>query len=358
MVIRSSGEDAYFAASNSAKGFFSYYPACFDSARVKRLYAVKGGPGTGKSRFLREVARSGEGNGWLCEYIYCSSDADSLDGIILTKGENCIALLDATAPHVYEPTRPGVREELINLGVFWDGELLASRAEEVEKLTAQKSAAYRRAYRYLCGVGEMSETADELVSPYIRREAIAAFAQKLLGEVEAEQSFSMTPALIRSVGMRGMVGFDTYFAQAKKIVLLSDCHGSASVLMEALGRIASQKKLAVRISHDPICPEKIDGLFFIKSGLSVAVCREEECNYPHKTVSMRRFVSTAKMNPIRDELNYAKRLRRALLDGAIEALEEVRSVHFLIEEIYSSAMNFTAKETFTEIFCRELFQST
>ncbi len=358
MVIRSSGEDAYFAASNSAKGFFSYYPTCFDSTRVKRLYAVKGGPGTGKSRFLREVAHSGENAGWLCEYIYCSSDADSLDGIILTKDENCIALLDATAPHVYEPTHPGVREEIINLGVFWNGELLASRADEIEALTAQKSAAYRRAYRYLCGVGNMTETEDELVAPYIRRDAIGAFAEKLLGDVESENAFSMSPALMRSVGMRGEVGFDTYFAKAKKIVLISDCHGSAAVLMEALGRLISQKKLAVRISHDPICSEKIDGLFLLKSGLSFAVCKEEECAYPHKTVSMRRFVTTSKMKPIRDELNYAKRVRRAMLDGAIESLEEVRNVHFLIENIYSSAMNFTAKETFTQIFCRELFQIT
>lgn len=120
MTIRSNGEDAYFAASNSAGGFYSDYSAVFDRARIRRLFAVKGGPGTGKSRFLREVALCGERVGYRCEYIYCSSDPDSLDGIILSRGEDGIALLDATAPHVYEPSRPGFREEIVNLGAFWD----------------------------------------------------------------------------------------------------------------------------------------------------------------------------------------------------------------------------------------------
>ena len=69
VTVRSTGEDAYFAASNSASGFQSYYAACFDNARIGRLYAVKGGPGTGKSRFLREVAACGAGHGWQTEFI-------------------------------------------------------------------------------------------------------------------------------------------------------------------------------------------------------------------------------------------------------------------------------------------------
>ena len=33
MVIRSTGENAYFAASNSIRGFFSYYDEIFNAAR-------------------------------------------------------------------------------------------------------------------------------------------------------------------------------------------------------------------------------------------------------------------------------------------------------------------------------------
>ena len=80
------GEDAYFAASNSEAGFHSYYSECFEASHIGRIYAVKGGPGTGKSRFLRDVAEYATAKGSRCEYIYCSSDAASLDGVILQDG--------------------------------------------------------------------------------------------------------------------------------------------------------------------------------------------------------------------------------------------------------------------------------
>ena len=69
MIIKSTGENAYFAASNSIKGFFSYYDEIFRAARVSRVFAVKGGPGTGKSRFLRDVAEYAQDRGWSCEYV-------------------------------------------------------------------------------------------------------------------------------------------------------------------------------------------------------------------------------------------------------------------------------------------------
>ena len=98
MMVRSSREDAYFASSNSASGFWSYYTDVFDHARVRRLFAIKGGPGTGKSRFMKEVAKAAEENGHEVEYFYCSFDPSSLDGIII---DGKLAMIDGTAPHVY-----------------------------------------------------------------------------------------------------------------------------------------------------------------------------------------------------------------------------------------------------------------
>jgi len=86
MIIKSGGKNAYFAASNSVSGFFSYYDEIFNAARIGRVYAVKGGPGTGKSRFLRAVAACAEEADWETEYVYCSSDPYSLDAVILTRG--------------------------------------------------------------------------------------------------------------------------------------------------------------------------------------------------------------------------------------------------------------------------------
>ncbi len=356
MTIKSTGENAYFAASNSVKGFFSYYDEIFRAARIGHVYAVKGGPGTGKSRFLRDVAEYAEDRGFACEYIYCSSDPTSLDAVILTRGREAgIALLDATAPHVYEPSCPGAREELVDLGAFWNAEALIQKKELIESLGVGKREAYRAAYRYLASLGEMNAERDSVVLPYVRLERIRAFAARLMREIGDGTEFCAVPALMHSVGMRGEVGFDTYFADAQKIYLVEDCRGSARYLMAELGELAQKKKLKVRISHDPVEPEKLDGLFLCESGIAFAVCTGKECEYPHKRIRMRRFVDISSMKKERVRLNYAERMRRAMRDGALESLERVSLYHFRLEEIYMSAMDFERKETFTKKFCRELF---
>jgi hypothetical protein len=357
MSIKSTGENAYFVASNSSTGFISYYEEVFRASRIGHIWAIKGGPGTGKSRFLREVSKSALDAGWACEYIYCSSDPNSLDAVILThEGKEGIALLDATAPHLFEPLCPGAREDIINLGQFWNVDLLALRREEIEQLNREKGNAYRRAYRYLSGFGDMRANRDSLVAPFINRARIAAQAQKLLRDLADGESYSAQPALIHSVGMRGEVGFDTYFCEADEIYIVADCHGAAQYLMMELGKLATEKKLTIRLSHDPVEAEKIDGIFFCGSGIAVVVCPEEECDYPHHRICMRRFVDTASMKRVRRELRFNDRISRALKGEAIDALEKVREVHFRLEDIYSAAMDFSAKEAFTKAFCEKLFQ--
>lgn len=355
MLVRSMGEDAYFAASNSAKGFFSHYADCFDNVRIDHLYAIKGGPGTGKSRFLREVADYGQGLGWACEKIYCSSDPDSLDGVILTRGERGIALLDATAPHVYEPRTPGAREELVNLGVFWDSEALKGQKSRIELLQRKKGASYRRAYRYLAAAGELTAARDLLVEPYIRAGEMRAYAKAQMRGVDSDGVFLAQTALMGSLGMRGRVYLDTYFEGAKELILIEDCRGIGYRFLAELFCLARETECRVRVSYDPLMPERLDAIAFLESGRTFAIAPRASCVSPSRTLSMRRFLETSRMDGIRQEATRLSRLIRAMLSSAVGAMEDVRAAHFALEEIYSAAMNFDAKETFTKIFCRELF---
>ena len=126
-------------------------------------------------------------------------------------------------------------------------------------------------------------------------------------------------------------------------------------MMRELYRIAVKKKLAVRVSHDPIQTEKIDGLYLSEEKVAFVISRGEKIEFPCRNVSTRRFVETEKMHDIRGEVTFAERMRRAMLEGAVEMLGEVRNIHFEIEDIYIKAMDFKAKENFTEAFRKSLF---
>ena len=97
----------YFAAANSAHGFVSWFDDIFAPETLGRTYILKGGSGTGKSTLMKRAAARCEEAGGEVERFRCSSDAASLDGVILRLGGDSAAILDGTAPHLRDPRYPG-----------------------------------------------------------------------------------------------------------------------------------------------------------------------------------------------------------------------------------------------------------
>ena len=89
----------FFASSNSYDGFVSYFDNVFNSKNYTRIFILKGGPGTGKSTIMKKVAEYADTMNFYNEAIYCSSDSNSLDGVIISNEKAKIAIIDGTAPH-------------------------------------------------------------------------------------------------------------------------------------------------------------------------------------------------------------------------------------------------------------------
>lgn len=87
----------FFLGANSPDGFHSFYDQLIDLNTAKEVIIIKGGPGSGKSSFMKRAAAPLTDAGYLTEYISCSADPDSLDGIIFP--ELGLAFVDGTQPH-------------------------------------------------------------------------------------------------------------------------------------------------------------------------------------------------------------------------------------------------------------------
>ncbi len=347
----------YFAASNSACGFKNYYNDCFSEARVDRIYIIKGGPGTGKSHFMRAVARHARGAGYDVTEYECSSDPSSLDGILLCRPDAPrIGLLDGTAPHICEPTIPGVREEMINLGAFWDGSRLVGEGERIRALSARKSAAYVRAYACLSAAGEMDRVADDLIVPAIRRDRLCAMAARLLKKEVSGETFDALPALRRAVSMEGRVTRHTFENRATSLLILDAAYGLGYRLTEQILRLSRERCHRLLVSYDPIYPAKVDGLLYPDSGLCILVGdaeAREGCYTRH--VSLRRYADAEILRAARSEIRHAIGMRNTLEEDALRHLAQAGKYHFELEEIYAAAMDFDQKEYFTERFCERIF---
>lgn len=88
----------FFMGANTPGGFSGYLDDLYDVNDGWRAFLIKSGPGTGKASLMRSVLRRMTERGVEATAILCSSDPDSLDGVILPGLKACI--IDATAPHV------------------------------------------------------------------------------------------------------------------------------------------------------------------------------------------------------------------------------------------------------------------
>lgn len=87
----------FFLGANTPQGFVSRFDQLADPLDGWREFVIKGGPGTGKSSMMKRIAAEAGARCEHVELIHCSSDVDSLDGVILHDIKTSIA--DGTAPH-------------------------------------------------------------------------------------------------------------------------------------------------------------------------------------------------------------------------------------------------------------------
>ena len=177
----------FFLGANSEEGFFSLYDQLL-GGRLDDLMILKGGPGCGKSTFMRRVGAAMERAGERVVYINCSGDPDSLDGAIFL--DRNAAIVDGTSPHVLEPTYAVASERYVDLTRFYDVEAAKARRTEIIALSDEYRAHYRSAYRILHAMGEVESERRmamhaQMDFSKLRRRTDGILARELRGEGKA-----------------------------------------------------------------------------------------------------------------------------------------------------------------------------
>jgi hypothetical protein len=214
-------ENAYFIAANGYTGFRSQYDVFFRSALYTRVYIIKGGPGTGKNRMMQEIAQKVEEQGGQVDYIYCSSDPSSLDGVVLKNKDKRIAVLDGTAPHTRCTELPGVADEIVNLGAFWNEGCLKEQRDEIIRLCQEKSAEYQVAYRYLSLAGAVDKLLTEMLFSCIDHEKMKKSVSRSLRSLTRTRSPSERLRYYDACSMRGKLCFSS-LPTATEVICVDD----------------------------------------------------------------------------------------------------------------------------------------
>ena len=339
----------FFAALNTHRGFVSYFREIFD--KVETVYVIKGGSGTGKSRFMREVSAEARARGYPVEEFLCSSDPGSLDGIIIDRLG--IAVLDGTAPHIHEPTLIGAREKFVDLSVFLDSLLLKSRKSEIERLIAQKSERYAEIYEYLKIVSIYDGIVRKTVFSVLDLEKMEKSVKKSLLWLGKSEKYEKRIRIRSAISCDGHIVLNTYAKKAKKCFALSDLCGLGNIYLAHLLSETEKAKISVEISYDPFAPDTPDALYYPDSGVAFYIGSEGD--YEESTVNMRRFVDDDMLRPHKPEIRAIMRLRRDILEQMNYSFALIKNHHASLESIYSAAMRFEDKERLTRDFISKIF---
>lgn len=168
----------YFLGGNTPYGFFSYYDYLIDQKTAEKIYCIKGGPGTGKSSLMKKAGKLMEEKGLSVEFAHCSSDPNSLDGLIIK--EKNIAFVDGTSPHIVDPKTPGAVDFIFNMGGFWDENGIRTHKDEIISLNKEISALFSHAYKYLASAKCIWDDTNIMYSKIISDNAHEKFADKIL----------------------------------------------------------------------------------------------------------------------------------------------------------------------------------
>ena len=341
----------FFMGTSTENGFLGFPRDLYENDPRAHAFLIKSGPGTGKSTLLRALAADFRKQGETVEEFFCSSDPDSLDGIHLPARRVCV--FDATAPHVLEPKRWGLQEEIVSLGDALNVRALAEKPEEIEAATAENAAAHARARRLLGACARLSADRRAVADRALNREKVAAIVSRLaLKELAAPVFFpafcgeqrrflsAVTPSGYRSLP-------ETVEALCPRVIALDDPYAcAASALLSALRDAAAGREYPRIVCPDPLAPDHVAHLLLPSVGVAfVTVGKRFDLQNPARTIHLKRCYDETALNAHKNRTAFDKKAERELLSAAVCALADAKIAHDRLEIPYKTAMDFQKVET-------------
>ena len=344
-----------FPGGNTSQGFHSFYDYII-SPEATRIFIIKGGPGVGKSTFMRSIGETMLDMGYDTEFHCCSSDNGSLDGVCIP--EIGVALLDGTAPHVVDPKNPGAVDEILHLGDFWDEDRLRKNKTAILDINRRVGRYFQMAYYAL---KEAKVIRDEWES-YISEATDFAQINEVTLLMHEEIFSGIRPDFTRAAKSRhlfasaitpdGSVNYhDTILQDIEKLYIIRGEPGSGkSALINKLAGQTTALGIDTELYHCSLIPQNIDVLVIPRlsaavANLSAPVYFDPNClsNLKvSKEINLSAFLDTETLKNYKDEITGCRLRFEDSFNRAVRRINQAKTEHDLMESYYVPAMDFQA----------------
>lgn len=343
-----------FPGGNTCEGFYSYYDYILEQEDAASIVCLKGGPGTGKSSFMKEIAAHFIDMGEDVDLFWCSSDPDSLDGVLLK--ERKVALLDGTAPHVVDPKSPGAVDTIIHLGEFWDGGVLKQYKNNIMQSNNKIGKWFDLAYNNLKAAAALRRSINDLYSDMMLPGELYMEAAMIVNREFSKYPVTLAEAkrkkyFASAITPKGIVShLDSITSGFGKIYYFMAPVGfDNSRIMKVISENAVHRGFAVEEYYCPMNPENgLEHLLIPELDIAFVTlddyhdiegdrCR---CGGDVNMLELRDFIDWSKMEPYMDTVGFCERESEALIEKAVGFLKEAKAEHDRLEGYYIPNMKF------------------
>lgn len=346
----------YFLTANSADGFINGFKSAYDSKDGWKVYLIKGGPGTGKSTFMKKIAEKLFENGEDVHLIPCSSDPNSLDGVVSDSKKICF--FDATAPHILNPEYPGVCEETIDLGIFWNSDMLFENRKSIIELSDKNKELHKLASKIISAVGQLKRRKNKISLMATDIDKTFDFAIKLAKRFLKEDYKKGREKVwyLSAITNKGEIFYkDTIDMLCDRKILIEDTYGTASsIIMSVIRDYAIDKNIEIITVKNNILPhEQIEHILI--PSLSLAFISGKNFDAQERVIHSSRFMDRNILKEHRSALKLIDKLSNEFTLSAVEILKKAKENHDKLEEFYIKSMDFEAMERLICVLYEKLF---
>jgi len=334
----------FFLGANSANGFQSLYGEFVSPEQYRDLMVLKGGPGSGKSSVMKYIGKRAEEAGEVVEYIRCSGDPESLDGVFLPRIG--FAAVDGTAPHVVEPQFPAAVDRYVDLGRFYNVDALKTHREEIMTHTRAYKNAYAQAYRALNAAGEVEESLRRCMGEKSHTERLLKRAEGIIARELGKKGSGTGKIFRRFLGgmtcQGRVIRFDSVEQLAPRIYEVRDSYGFAA------GFLRKIEESALARGYDVIeCPRVNDlslpeHLVIAERGVAF-ISTEEHTPYekrPYRRIHADSLADKEVCRREKQRCRFYRRMQQLLEKEALSALQEAKTLHDRLEAVYNPYVDF------------------
>jgi len=342
----------FFAGGNTCLGFYSLYHNLIQQKDASKIFIIKGGPGVGKSTFMKHISNTMLKKGYDIEQYWCSSDNISLDGIIIPKLGVC--LLDGTTPHIVDPKTPGAVDEIIHLGDYWDETQLIKNKTPILNAFKSVSQAFQTAYSSLKEAKIIHDEWSGYVTESLDLKTLTEITHQIIKQIFVDlqhqhKDYSASRELFAdAITPMGIVNqWSSILHNCKNIIVLRGEPGSGkSATIQKIINEAKSYGLYTEVFRSSFDPAKFSGVHIPE--LQTAVINPFPNDYILNGSTA--YITEINLNAglIANSLsNYDKEVSecrerfRNSINRAINYIAKAKNIHSKLEGYYIPTMNFS-----------------